>query len=148
ASWINAGSEQNQPAAARYVLNLPADAKVHGASIDIQADGLIALYVNGKPTLQGSTSHTAPFHADFPQQLQPGKNIVAIGSGRVRNARGGGGKNAIVARGVIELDSGQKIVVVTDGSWKAFIPPAAAGRGRGGPATAPADANSQWFTPA
>ena len=73
-------------------LESSGDAKVLGASIDVAADGLISLYVNGKPTLQGSTSHTAPFHADFGHQLQPGRNILAIGSNAVRNARTGGGK--------------------------------------------------------
>jgi hypothetical protein len=64
---------------------------------------LISLYVNGKATLQGPSSHTAPFHADFRQDLTPGKNVIAIGSLAVRNFPATGGRNAIAAHGVIEL---------------------------------------------
>jgi alpha-L-rhamnosidase len=144
AKWINAGSASNQAAGARYVLNLPNDAKVRSASIDVAADGLISLYVNGKPTLQGSTSHTAPFYADFGQQLVPGKNIIAVGSGAVRGARGGG-RNALAAHVVVELENGQKIEIHTDDSWKAGIPVTAArGFGAGPAAAQPAGA---WYSP-
>ena len=124
ASWISAGSISNQAAAARLVLELPAGAKVLGATIDAAADGLIALYVNGQPTLQGSTSHTAPFHADFGGQLVAGKNIIGIGAAAVRGSRGGG-RNALAAHGDIELEGGRHITFNTDGAWKAAVAPAA-----------------------
>ncbi len=123
ASWISAGSISNQAAAARLVLELPAGAKVLGATIDAAADGLIALYVNGQPTLQGSTSHTAPFHADFGGQLVAGKNIIGIGAAAVRLSRGGG-RNALAAHGDIELEGGRHITFNTDGAWKAAVAPA------------------------
>jgi alpha-L-rhamnosidase len=142
AMWINGGSQGAQGAGIRLVLNLPADAKVQSAVIDAAADGLISLYVNGKPTLQGPSNHTAPFHADFPQDLTPGKNVIAIGALAVRNFRGQGGRNAIAAHGVIDLEGGQRVEFNTDGAWKAAVTAAAAGRGRG--AAAP-DAGAQWY---
>jgi alpha-L-rhamnosidase len=124
AIWINAGSTATQGAAIRTVVNLPADAKIRGAVLDAAADGLISLYVNGKAILQGPSSHTAPFHADFGQDLQPGKNTIAIGSLAVRLYRGQGpGRNAIAAHGVIDLDGGGHVEFNTDSSWKSSITP-------------------------
>jgi len=122
ASWINAGSASNQAAAARFVLELPAGAKILGATLDAVADGLITLYVNGTPTRQGPTSHTAPFHAEFGPQLVAGKNAIAIGAAAVRLSRGGG-RNALAAHGVVELDGGRRIAFATDGTWKAAVAP-------------------------
>ena len=123
ASWINAGSAANQSAAVRLTLNLPARVKVSSAIIDVAADGLISFYANGRPTLQGSSSHTAPFHASFANQLLPGKNVIGIGSAAVRNFRGSGGRNAIAARIVIELEQGGHLEFSTDASWKAAVAP-------------------------
>ncbi|HEY1717980.1 MAG TPA: family 78 glycoside hydrolase catalytic domain [Verrucomicrobiae bacterium] len=126
-SWINAGSTANQAAAARLILELPTNAIVRDATIDAAADGLITIYVNGQPTRQGSTSRTAPLHADIGAQLSPGKNIIAIGSAAVRGAvrrdSGSAGRNAIAAHGIIELENGQRIEFNTDGSWKSAVAP-------------------------
>lgn len=122
-SWINAGSASNQAAAARFVVTLPAGAKILGGTIDAAANGLVTLYVNGVPTRQGPTSHTAPFHAEFGPQLIAGKNVIALGSAAVRQARGPGGRNALAAHGVIELDGGRRITFDTDSSWKAAAAP-------------------------
>ena len=97
---------------------------------------------SGKATLQGPSSHTAPFHADFPQDLTPGKNVIAIGSLAVRNFRGTGGRNAIAAHGVIDLQGGTRVEFNTDNNWKATVLAAPAGRGRG--AAAP-DTTAQWY---
>ena len=127
AFWINAGSAANQAAAARFVLELPAHAVVRTAAIDAAADGLITIYVNGQATRQGSSSHTAPFHADIRAQLSSGRNVIAIASAAVRNAvrrdSGSAGRNAIAAHGVIELENGQRIEFNTDGSWKSAVAP-------------------------
>ncbi|MGA2231391.1 MAG: family 78 glycoside hydrolase catalytic domain [Tepidisphaeraceae bacterium] len=144
AMWINAGSTAAQGAGIRLVLNLPDDAKIQSAVIDAAADGLVSLYVNGKATLQGPSSHTAPFHADFPQDLTPGKNVIAIGSLAVRNFRGTGGRNAIAAHGVIDLQGGTRVEFNTDNTWKAAVVAALSGRGRG--AAAP-DTTVQWYAP-
>jgi len=125
--WINAGSTAHQAAAVRFVLNLPADTTIRSAAIDVVADGLITVYVNGQPTRQGTSSRTAPLHAEVRTQLAPGKNIIAIGSAAVRDAirrdRGETGRNAIAARGVIELENGRRIEFNTDDSWKAVVAP-------------------------
>ncbi len=135
ASWINAGSAANQPAGVRLVLNLPAATAIRSAVIDVVADGLITAYVNGRPSRQGASSRTAPLHADVRTQLTPGKNIIAIGSAAVRDAirhdRGEAGRNAIAARGIIELEDGRRIEFNTDGSWKAAVAP-----------------GNDWFAPA
>ncbi len=132
ASWISAGSAANQAAAVRFVLELPADAKIAGATLDAIADGVVSLYANGHPTLQGPSSHAAPFHANFGQQLQPGRNLIALGAAPVHNARGGG-RNAFAAHGVVELADGTRIEFNTDATWKAAIIATPADR-RGGPA--------------
>jgi alpha-L-rhamnosidase len=145
AQWINAGSMANQGAGIRLVLNLPADAKIRDAVIDAAADGLISLYVNGKPTLQGPSSHTAPFHADFGQQLTPGQNLIALGSMAGRGNRGPGARNAIAAHGVIDLENGQRVEFNTDGSWKAAIVSALVAHGRGDPIPDAPPADARWF---
>jgi alpha-L-rhamnosidase len=148
AQWINGGSLAAQGAGIRLVVDLPPDAKVRDAVVDAAADGLISLYVNGKATLQGPSSHTAPFHADFGQQLTPGRNLIALGSMSVRGSVGPGGRNAIAAHGVIDLESGQRVEFNTDGSWKAAIVNALVTRGRGpfaAPEAPPGDA--RWFAP-
>jgi alpha-L-rhamnosidase len=126
-SWISAGSAANQAAAVRYVLDLPTNATVHSATVDAAADGLITIYVNGRPTRQGSSSRTAPVHVDISTQLVPGKNVIAIGSAAVRNAirrdAGAAGRNAIAAHFVIELEKGSRIEFNTDDSWKAVVAP-------------------------
>jgi len=124
-SWINAGSAANQAVAARYIINLPASATVRSAAIDVVADGLITLYVNGRTNRQGASSRTAPLHVEVRTQLVPGNNVIAIGSAAVRDAirrdRGEAGRNAIAAHGVIELANGRQIEFNTDGSWKAAV---------------------------
>jgi alpha-L-rhamnosidase len=126
-SWINAGSTASQAAAVRIAVKLPANAVIRRAFIDVAADGLITNYVNGHPTHPGFTSLTAPLHVEIGGQLTPGKNIVAISSaavrGGIRRDRGAAGRNAIAARGVIELADGQRIEFNTDGSWKAAVAP-------------------------
>ncbi len=120
ASWISAGSTATQPAAIRLAVTLPANAVIRSAVIDAAADGLITIYVNGHATRQGATSLTAPLHADIWDQLAPGTNIIAIGSGAVRGAirrdRGAAGRNAIAARVFIELQDGRLMELNTDGS--------------------------------
>jgi alpha-L-rhamnosidase len=143
ANWINASSAANQATGIRLNLDLPAGVKVLDAYLDVSADGLIALYVNGLPTRQGSTSHTAPFHADFGPQLNAGHNLIAILSGAVRNNRGGGGRNAIAAHGVVDLDNGKRIEFVSDGSWKAGIVP---NPGATGPSATAIPAPDSWPT--
>jgi alpha-L-rhamnosidase len=122
AAWINAGSASNQPAAVRTSIDLPG-AEIRSATVDIVADGLITLYVNGTAYRQGASSHTAPFHAEFSGALRPGRNVIAIGANAVRLSRGGG-RNAIAAQGVINLVQGKQIAFNTDSDWKAAIVPA------------------------
>lgn len=123
ADWIDGGASQRQATAARIRIHLPEDAQVKTATIDAEAAGLISLYVNGKATHQGPSSHTAPFHADFGQQLQPGDNVIGLFSLAVRVRADADLKNNIAARAVIELANGQRIDLVTDGKWKMTAAP-------------------------
>jgi alpha-L-rhamnosidase len=135
AFWINAGSIASQAAAIRVSLDLPRTELIRAASVDTAADGRITVYVNGHATRQGSTSRTAPVHADISDQLLSGRNVLAIGSAAVRTAvrkdRGERGKNAICARLLIELKDGQRIEFDTGAStnantsstWKAAVAP-------------------------
>jgi alpha-L-rhamnosidase len=127
ASWISAGSAAGQSSAVRRIVNLPADAVVRSAIIDAAADGLVMICVNGWPTLPGRSSRTAPLHADVRARLVPGSNSIAIGSAAVRTAvrrdRNDPGRNAIAARGLIELENGRRIEFNTGGDWKAATAP-------------------------
>ncbi len=125
ASWISAGSTASQAAAARLAVALPTNVPVRSAIVDVVADGRITVYVNGHATQEGFTSLTAPLHVEVRDQLEPGKNIIAIGSAavraNVRHDRGDAGRNAIAARVFIELQDGRHIEFNTDGSWKAAV---------------------------
>ncbi len=123
ANWINAGSTATQGAAIALTVDLPEDAKVYSGLVDANADGLLAVYVNGTATKQGPSSHTAPFHADFPQELKPGKNVIGLFALAVRGR--GGQRNAIAARVVIELEGGKRLEFNTDNSWRAAVVPSA-----------------------
>jgi alpha-L-rhamnosidase len=122
-NWISGGAAQNQATGIRKIIELPEGAKVLSATLDANADGLLALYVNGHATRQGPSSHTAPFHADFVTDLKPGKNTLAIFSLAVRRPTPQDRRNAIAARINIELADGQHIDAITDDGWKATIAP-------------------------
>ncbi|MGA2441897.1 MAG: family 78 glycoside hydrolase catalytic domain, partial [Tepidisphaeraceae bacterium] len=123
AAWIDGGATQQQPTAARITIDLPVDANVKTATIAAAAAGLISLYVNGNATRQGASSHTAPFHASFGQQLQPGRNVIGLFSLAVRVRPDANAKNNIAAHAVIELQNGRRIDVNTNGKWKATAAP-------------------------
>jgi alpha-L-rhamnosidase len=123
AAWIDGGATQQQATAARIAIDLPADANVQTATIDVAAAGLISLYVNGLATHQGASSHTAPFHASFGQQLQPGRNVIGLFSLAVRVRPDPNEKNNIAAHAVIELQNGRRIDVNTNEQWKATAAP-------------------------
>jgi alpha-L-rhamnosidase len=143
AFWISAGSVANQSAAVRLRVELPSNAPIRRAMIDAAADGLLTIYANGHPTRQGASSRTAPLHAEVGARLAPGTNLVAIGSAAVRNAirrdRGEAGRNAIAARGIVELENGRRIEFNTDESWRAATAPA-------GDWFAPGYDDSAWLT--
>ncbi len=127
ASWINDGSAATQAAAIRFAFELPANAVVRRAFVDAAGDGLLTIYLNDRANRQGSSSRTAPLHADVTGQCAPGKNLIAIGSAAVRGAvrRDGNaaGRNAIAARVLIELQDGRKLAFNTDAHWKAAAAP-------------------------
>ena len=123
ASWIDGGATQRQATAARIAIDSPADANVRVATIDSAAAGLISFYVNGHATHQGSSSHTAPFHADFGHQLEPGRNVIGLFSLAVRIRPDPIAKNNIAAHVVIVLQSGRQIDINTNGNWKATAAP-------------------------
>lgn len=127
AFWINAGSIANQAAAVRMAFELPTNAAVHSAVVDAAADGRMTLYVNGHAIQEGFTSLTAPLHAEIREQLEPGKNIIALGSAAVRanirHDRSEAGRNAVAARVLIAMQDGRHIEFNTDGSWRAAVAP-------------------------
>ena len=127
ASWISAGSAANQAAAVRLAFQIPPGAVVRSARMDVTADGLLTIYVNGHAHRHGSSSKTAPLQAEVCPELMPGTNVIAIGSAAVRRAPAGTvaqvGQNAIAAHATIELEGGRRIEVDSDASWKAAIAP-------------------------
>lgn len=122
-NWISGGAAANQATGIRKIIELPEGAKVLSATVDANADGLISLYVNGNAIHQGPSSHTAPFHGDFVNDLKPGKNTIALFSLAVRRPTPQDQRNAIAARVNIELADGQHIEAITNDRWKATVAP-------------------------
>jgi alpha-L-rhamnosidase len=124
ASWIDGGASQREATAARLAVDLPKDAAVGTATIDAAAAGLIALYVNGSATRQGPSSHTAPFHADFGQQLHSGHNVIGLFSLAVRVRPDANASNNLAAHIVIDLNDGKRIDINSNSNWKMTASPA------------------------
>ncbi len=98
ADWINAGSAANQAAAARLSWNCRRTRRSCGATWTPRPTASSRSTSTATPTLQGSTSHTAPFHADFGRAVGPRQKHHRARRGSAVRLPARGGRNAIAAR--------------------------------------------------
>lgn len=122
AGWIwdtDGGASGDAPAGDRYfraAVDLPADAEVVSAQLQMTADDHFAFYVNGAGVLasptEGETWRTVRL-LDITAELHGGSNVLAA---RVTNSAHGFA--GLIGRLSIELADGNVTEIVTDDSWR------------------------------
>ncbi len=118
AFWVWVPTQDTPPEGACYVrgsLALPDGAKVKAAEVDITADNLFVLYINGKFAGQGDTNPDLwrkPRRLDVTGMLVPGKNILAVEA--VNTAPGPAG---VILKLSAELADGRQITFTTNPDW-------------------------------
>ncbi|MES2465092.1 MAG: alpha-L-rhamnosidase N-terminal domain-containing protein, partial [Armatimonadota bacterium] len=119
AKWVwFAGDGTTPPAGLRYfrgTMNLPADIGVTSAKLYITADDRYTVSVNGAsykgPT--GTDSWRGYQTYDVAKELRAGPNALTI---QAENTEAGGA--GVIARLLVTTSGGDKITLVTDGSWQ------------------------------
>jgi alpha-L-rhamnosidase len=118
ADWITAAGT-NQTVALRRNVEIPPNARVRSAVAEISAEGGFTFYVNGRQARRANNRPDGwkkPTRADFGTLLVPGTNVLAIAA---PSSHQGG----VIGHFLIELESGCRIELKTDGSWKAAPTP-------------------------
>jgi len=109
---------QSAPAGTRFfrrTFELPADRKLVRARVLFTADNQFVLFVNGKEVARSDGKEFAwqrPQTAEVTQLLHAGKNVLAIA------ATNEGGPAGVLGKLVVEFESGEPLVIVTDRNWK------------------------------
>lgn len=118
AYWVWAPADDTPaegPCYLRGTFNLPEGAKVRAAEIDITADNLFALYVNGKFAGQGHANPnnwSRAVRLDVTAMLKPGKNVLAVEA--INTAPGPAG---VILKLVGELADGRQVTFTTNPDW-------------------------------
>ena len=117
--WTTEGQPRQQaPAGIRYfrrTFSLPSDRKITRARILMTADNQFVLFVNGTEVARSDGKEFAwqrPQMVDVTANLRPGINVLAVA---VTNE---GGPAGLLGKLVVEFESGDPIVIVTDRQWK------------------------------
>jgi HEAT repeat protein len=116
--WVWAPTQDTPPEGTCYMrggMALPDGAKVKFAEIDITADNLFALYVNGKFAGQGDSNPSAwnkPRRLDVTDMLQAGKNVLAVEA--VNTAPGPAG---VILKLSATLADGRQATFTTNPDW-------------------------------
>ncbi len=126
AKWIwFAGDAVKSPAGVRYFrssVSLPADIAITSAKLFITADDRYTVSVNGGAVRKGPTA-TDSWRSyqtyNVAKELRAGPNALAI---QAENTGEGGA--GLIARLVVTTGSGEKIILVSDGSWQSASSPA------------------------
>ncbi|MCS7185761.1 MAG: family 78 glycoside hydrolase catalytic domain [Armatimonadota bacterium] len=109
---------QSAPIGTRYfrrTFDLPTERKIVRARVLFTADNQFVLFVNGKEVARSDGKEFAwrrPQTAEVTQLLRAGKNALAVA------ATNEGGPAGVLGKLVVEFESGEPIVVVTDRNWK------------------------------
>ena len=93
----------------RTQLNLPSDAKIQRASVEMSADNSFVLSVNGKEALKG-TELTRVEKATITDLVKPGENILAVLATNTGDAPSPAG---VIGRVTVELTDGRQITLET-----------------------------------
>ena len=116
--WVWAPTQDTPPEGTCYLrggMTLPDGAKVKSAEIDITADNLFTLYVNGKFAGQSSSNPSEwnkPRRLDVTAMLQAGKNVLAVEA--VNTAPGPAG---VILKLSAALADGGPITFTTNPDW-------------------------------
>ncbi|HWO65128.1 MAG TPA: family 78 glycoside hydrolase catalytic domain [Umezawaea sp.] len=122
ASWIwypRGNPAESAPVGTRYfrrTFDLPADARITAAHLQLTADDSFALHVNGTDTArspQVADSWRQAVDVDLTGDLRPGRNVVAI---QAANAQPG--PSGLVARLHVEVAGAAPVDIVTDATWR------------------------------
>ncbi len=116
--WTNEGQPRQQaPAGTRYfrrTFALPSDRKIVRARVLMTADNQFVLFVNGQEVARSDGREYAwqrPQTADITALVRPGKNLLAIA------ATNEGGPAGVLGKLVVEFETGDPFVLVTDREW-------------------------------
>lgn len=121
-SWIwypEGKPEQSAPVATRYfrrTFDLPTDRVVKQAELLLAGDNEFACVVNAQHAGAGG-SFKAATSMDVTRSLKPGRNLIAAW---VKNAGNDPNPAGLVGRLKIEYESGEPVIIATDGEWKSF----------------------------
>lgn len=121
-SWIwypEGKPEQSAPVATRYfrrTFDLPTDRVVKQAELLLAGDNEFACAVNAQHAGAGG-SFKAATSMDVTRSLKPGRNLIAAW---VKNAGNDPNPAGLVGRLKIEYESGEPVIIATDGEWKSF----------------------------
>ena len=122
ASWIwypQGNPADSAPVGTRYfrrTFDLPADAQVTAAHLQLTADDNFVLHVNGKQVAgspQVADSWRTAVDVDLTNDLRPGRNVLAI-----QTANAQPGPSGLVGKLHIETSDANPIDIVTDTAWK------------------------------
>jgi len=119
--WFPEGVPKHAaPVEARYfrrTFEVPASDRQKRAKLTVAADDKFEAWVNGEKIGSGE-SWSSPRDFDVKKLLRPGQNVVAI---RAENAPAPVKENpaGLMAVLEVELESGKKIWVLSDGEWRA-----------------------------
>lgn len=119
-SWIwfpEGHPEKDAPIATRYfrrTFDLPADRKVKQAELLLAGDNEFACAVNAKHAGAG-TSYKNATDMDVTSSVQPGKNVIAAW---VKNSGNGPNPAGLIGRLKVEFETGEPLILATDGQWK------------------------------
>lgn len=116
--WFPEGQpERDAPVATRYfrrAFELPADRGVKKAELQLAGDNEFACAVNGHHAGAGS-NFKATTTMEVAPSLRPGRNVVAVW---VKNAGHDPNPAGLVGVLKVEFDTGEPLVIATDGNWK------------------------------
>jgi HEAT repeat protein len=119
--WYSLGpgvTLQSYPAGVGFFranLVLPVDAQVQSAQIVITSDNLFSLYLNGHSVGECDVDNSAwqrPHRYNVADLLVPGRNVIAVEA--VNTLPGPAG---LLAKLVVQLDNGQRLVLASDAQW-------------------------------
>ncbi len=104
----------------RQTISIPADRKIKRAHFLLTADNSFELFVNGNPAGVHADSgmgddFTRPFDVDITQNLQPGRNVLAIAA---TNGWDRPNPAGLIGRFAITFQQGPPLTGTIDKSWK------------------------------
>jgi alpha-L-rhamnosidase len=98
----------------RRTFELPAGRTVRRAEMNLAGDNLFSCSINGEHALAGG-SFSASTQLEATRFLRPGRNVIAV---QVNNLGDSANPAGAVGKLTVEFESGEPLVIATDGQWK------------------------------